>query len=102
MAGDRPQDPSASSDADPDAPDDETEVPTPAHDDHEAADDTDQALRILAWTRKEGFAMATLQVGCVSITGLRDLRPRFGKGEPQEKRPATIFEEYGMKPDGGG
>ena len=76
---------------DPDAPpDDDPAVPAPS--DAPIANAVAETMRLLAWSRRNGFEFQVLQVGDVIIQGLKDRRPRFtmnggGRG------PRDVFED---------
>jgi len=76
---------------DPDEPDDDSDVPPPAK--APIADAVSETMRLLAWSRREGFAFAHVQVGPVIATGVRDLRPRFGGATPSSRNPRDAFED---------
>jgi hypothetical protein len=61
-----------STEADPDEPDDVEEEIVPGK------GDVDEAMRLLAWSRKTGFEVKSLRIGKVIVEGISDRKPRFG------------------------
>lgn len=73
------------------------------------ANDVDEAMRLLAWMRAEGFAVETVKVGALELTGVIDYCPSVKvqvqtaarEDRARQTTPQSAYHEFGADLPGG-